>query len=252
MRFKQTAMIMPTGGDSGGATIRNQDKTITENGTYTADNGYTGLGKVTVNVVGSGGGQELLNEFIDGEITEINSPTTSIRATLCQGLQNLRTANFPNATSIGDDAFRECKTLTTANFPMVTTIGDDAFYSCEAVRNMSFPSATTVETYVFSNCKSLESLDFPLLTTIGNNAFRSCEVLSALILRKGKVCTLNSTNALTSTLIASGTGYIYVPSALVEQYKLAKNWSTYASQIRAIEEYTVDGTVTGELDETKI
>lgn len=36
------------GGGSG--NINNQDKTITENGSYTYDNGYTGLGTVTVNV----------------------------------------------------------------------------------------------------------------------------------------------------------------------------------------------------------
>lgn len=33
-----------------GGTINNQDKTITQNGTYTADQGYTGLGTVDVNV----------------------------------------------------------------------------------------------------------------------------------------------------------------------------------------------------------
>lgn len=31
-------------------TIKNQDKTIVENGTYTADEGFTGLGNVTVKV----------------------------------------------------------------------------------------------------------------------------------------------------------------------------------------------------------
>jgi hypothetical protein len=37
-------------GGGGGVTIRNQNKTITENGSYKADSGYTGLGTVTVNV----------------------------------------------------------------------------------------------------------------------------------------------------------------------------------------------------------
>lgn len=35
---------------TGGSTINNQDKTVTQNGTYVADSGYTGLGEVTVNV----------------------------------------------------------------------------------------------------------------------------------------------------------------------------------------------------------
>jgi len=50
-----------------GAGINNQDKTITENGIYTADEGYTGLGEVNVNVPS---GQPV--------ITELNvTPTTS-------------------------------------------------------------------------------------------------------------------------------------------------------------------------------
>jgi hypothetical protein len=39
---------------------------------------------------------------------------------------------------------------------------------------------------------------------------------------------------------------------LVDEYKAATNWSTYAGRIRALEDYTVDGTITGELDESKI
>lgn len=36
--------------------INLQNKTVTENGTYTADSGYDGLGNVTVDVASSGGG----------------------------------------------------------------------------------------------------------------------------------------------------------------------------------------------------
>ena len=41
--------------EAGGTTINNQDKTIISNGQYTADEGYTGLGTVTVQVPQEGG-----------------------------------------------------------------------------------------------------------------------------------------------------------------------------------------------------
>ena len=79
--------------------------------------------------------------------------------------------------------------------------------------------------------------DFPSATSIGNNAFNGCTKLTSLILRSETMATLSSTGALSGTPIASGTGYIYVPAALVDSYKAASNWSTYANQIRAIEDY---------------
>ena len=39
---------------------------------------------------------------------------------------------------------------------------------------------------------------------------------------------------------------------LYEKYRNGTNWSTYAAQFRALEDYTVDGTITGELDPNKI
>lgn len=49
LEFPDGFNIQPTTG-GGGTTINNQDKTITSNGEYTADTGYTGLGTVTVDV----------------------------------------------------------------------------------------------------------------------------------------------------------------------------------------------------------
>ena len=96
---------------------------------------------------------------------------------------------------------------------------------------------TKVGQYVFYGCSKLTSLDFANVTSIEANAFNGCSGLETLILRSSKVCTLSATNAFTSTKITSGTGYIYVPSALLANYQSATNWSTYASKFRAIEDY---------------
>jgi hypothetical protein len=92
----------------------------------------------------------------------------------------------------------------------------------------------------------------PAVTTIGSSVFTSCNKLTALILREqSKVCSLAGYNALSYSSIPT-IGYIYVPSALVERYKVATNWSEFAARFRALEDYTVDGTTTGELDPSKI
>lgn len=46
--IKQGVEILGVTGEYEGAQINNQDKTVTANGTYTADSGYTGLGEITV------------------------------------------------------------------------------------------------------------------------------------------------------------------------------------------------------------
>ena len=132
-------------------------------------------------------------------------------------------------TSIGKNAFYKCSALTTVDFPAATSIGDNAFYQCSALTTADFPAATSISVYAFYRCSGLTSL----------------------ILRSETIATLESINALTNTPIESGTGYIYVSSALIEQYKTASNWSTYAAQFRTLEDYTVDGTTTGALDESK-
>ena len=124
---------------------------------------------------------------------------------------------------------------------------------------------TTIKVYAFYNCSSLTTVDLPAATSVGANAFNSCYSLTTLILRNTtKVCTLSNTNAFTNCYHYYGTvnskynpdglqdGYIYVPASLIDDYKTATNWSTLATQFRALEDYTVDGTTTGELDESKI
>ena len=140
-------------------------------------------------------------------------------------------------TSIGNYAFRSCSALTTADFPAATSIGNYAFRGCSALTTADFPAATSIGISAFNGCSALTTADFPAATSIGISAFNGCSKLTALILRSETMCTLSNKNAFSSTPIASGTGYIYVPRALVDSYKAASNWSTYAAQFRAIEDY---------------
>jgi hypothetical protein len=96
----------------------------------------------------------------------------------------------------------------------------------------------SVGTMAFQSCTGLVCADFTAVTSIGVNAFATCRQLDALILRNtANVVTLTNKNAFYNTKINSGTGYIYVPASLVDQYKSASNWSNFASTIRAIEDY---------------
>ena len=201
--------------------------------------------------VGGGGGE--IDALIDGSITEISSNVASVKSYAAYGAKSLTSISLPMATSLGERAFYECTILAEAYVPLVTTIGAYVFGSCPYLTKIKLPNLVTMAANAFRTCSRLIMADMGSVTTIMGNSFTSCNDFKALILRKtDAITTLYNGNAITSTLIGSGKGYIYVPSALIDTYKAATNWSTFAAQFRALEDYTVDGTVTGELDESKI
>lgn len=169
-----------------------------------------------VNALPSGGGSALLDALINRSITAISSTVTSIGANAFNGCVSLASADFPNVTSVGLNAFSGCVSLTTVNFPAMISIGSSAFQGCTSLASVDLPDAASISTVVFNGCTSL----------------------SALILRRtDAVCTLSNSNTLSGTKIAAGTGYIYVPDSLVDNYKSAANWSTYAAQIKPLSTY---------------
>lgn len=107
----------------------------------------------------------------------------------------------------------------------------------------------------FWYASGLELVYADKLYTLGESGghFNYCTHLKALILAGDEaVCTLSNTNSFdyspikgyfatnissTDTRYKRDDGYIYVPRALLEDYKVAPNWSTYAHKFRAIEDY---------------
>ena len=235
----------------GGVAINNQDKTITQNGTYTADEGYTGLGNVEVRVPTSLG-DNVAKGIIDGTITELSdSSIREIKAYTFYSRLNLQTADFPGVTRVGEYAFEACSSLKTVNLQNATTVGVRVFFGCAALEAADVRKSVSISEKLFSNCFKLESVNCQSATTISNSGFASCPALTTIdlpavgsidtygfygcknlttiVLRKtSAICSLKNINALQTTPFASdGTGgTVYVPAALIESYQTATNWST--------------------------
>lgn len=172
----------------------------------------------------------------------VNAPkvTTISSYSAFSGCTKLTSVNFPLMTNLGEGAFGSCSNLKSANIPLANEIAA-AFNNCTALTELNAPSVTTIGANGLRNCSSLTRLDLPSVTRIRSYAFVGCSSLDTLILRNTSGIVTLDINAFKyieqTSKIAEGTGYVYVPSALVDGYKSATNWSDYASQIRAIEDY---------------
>lgn len=272
------------GGCGGSATLI--PKSITANGRYVAaDDDADGYSEVTVNV--SGGSQTVEAAMIAGTLSGsyTNSEVTQVKARMFED-SSVSAIDFPNCTYVSDYAFKNARSLQRLNLPRLFSmglaeaftydgysLGDNQFleinlplvkrftsgcFKYAKLKNIVLNSATSIDEYSFANCQYLESIDLAVKNarpTICHSAFNGDTLLSTLILRltkNGSLWSLEDTTAFIGTPFDLGGGYIYVPSAKIDDYKAANNWSKYASRFRALEDYTIDGTTTGALDPNKI
>lgn len=153
----------------------------------------------------------------------------------CTGLTSL---SLPAATMAGTAAFDEMTALTSLVLPKMETMGG---VKSSKVSKLVFPNLTMInnDTYGFAYNANLEVIDFGKSVDFsrGYRAFLDCPKLTAVIIRGSTVVAFNPAEVFAASTIESGTGYAYVPAALVDSYKAATKWSAYADQIRAIEDY---------------
>ena len=180
-----------------------------------------------------------LNKYV----TNIRLPNdlTSIGNNAFDECGNLALTELPSGvTSIGNSAFSGCSHLVLTSLPSgLTSIEGNTFRNCSHLVLTSLPSGvTSIGTYAFFMCVNLvEMTCLGNITSIEDDVFNYCARLSKFALpNTTSVPTLKSTSAFSNTPIASRKGYIYVPDDLVESFKSATNWSTYANQIKAISE----------------
>ena len=151
------------------------------------------LGNYTVTVLGedSFSTDDFDSPLYDIHHTKIHSVTipqsvTSIGKDAfaqCRALQSLTIDDA--ATSIGDWAFDECYKLTTLSLgKKITTIGDYAFYDCRILNNVTIPqSVTSIGDQAFGCCYGMDSFTIKdAATSIGEYAIFDCQSLTTLSL----------------------------------------------------------------------
>ncbi len=121
----------------------------------------------------------------------------------------------------------------------VTKLGTYALSYCGKMTKLRCSAVEEMENYCVRYCTSLIEARFDSVKTIKAQVFQNCNKMTKLILGSPSLCELTNVNAFNLTPIAEGTGYIYVPDNLVNEYKQATNWATYASQIKSINELEV-------------
>ena len=187
---------------------------------------------------------------------EIGTGVTSIGSYAFNYCYSIASITIPNSvTNIEGYAFNYCYSLASITIPDgITNIGASAFAACYSLASITIPDGiTSIEISAFYTCYSLAAIAIPDgITSIGANAFRSCHSLASITIPDGitsiganafrscygiafydftshtSVPTLSSTSAFTD--IAADC-QIRVPAALVDAWKAATNWSTYADHI---------------------
>ena len=108
-------------------------------------------------------------------------------------------------------------------------IGAGALYNNHNLTKFKNTFITSAGSDLLSYCTSITSVDLPNLTSAGYNLLNNCTKLQSIYLRSTIMCTLGGTTNLPSTVS------IYVPASLIESYKTASNWSSYASNFKTLE-----------------
>jgi hypothetical protein len=87
-------------------------------------------------------------------------------------------------TSIGYEAFSDCKSLVSVTIPnWVTSIGGHAFEGCSNLKNVTITDlVASIGDYAFCECENLTSVTIPnSVTSIGCRAFESCSNLTNIL-----------------------------------------------------------------------
>jgi hypothetical protein len=133
-----------------------------------------------------------------------------------------------DVTSIGLDAFRDCRSLTSVTIPnSVGSIGSGAFMYCSGLTSITIPnSVTSIGSYAFIRCSSLKYFAFGnQLKKIGQEALSDC---TALVEITSKSATPPSCGDAVFLSVNNKNCKLFVPWGSAGAYKAAWQWKDFS------------------------
>ena len=134
----------------------------------------------------SSNGKDIVGDKVSPDNYELSADGLTLikwKNTSTQNLDMNRDSQLRKITSIGDDAFSDCRNLKNVHIAnSVTRIGEGAFRECRGLENIHIPnSVTSIEGSAFSDCSSLTSVNIPSsITSIEKRTFYGCSSLTSV------------------------------------------------------------------------
>ena len=208
----------------------------------------------------------------EAEVTSSNNPGSYSRILVIPEFVGKDEKTY-RVTSIGEEAFLECRTLTSITIPnYLTHIGSGAFWNCKSltevhikdmetwckitfgeshsnplyyakhlymngqeIKDLTIPdSIATINNYAFYNCSDLKTITLPgSITSIGHDAFYGCSSLTDVYCDANEVPEAVS-SAFPYASLKSAT--LHVPAGSIDKYKAQSPWSRFGNIVALQEE----------------
>lgn len=198
---------------SSGTPINNQELTVTENGTYTPDEGYTGFGEVQVNTIQLS--PNLGVKVSDGTLLRVTTFTLP-KEIHTIGEKGLRYAGYLNydITKVDLSNIKVIK-----NGGMYSTFGSSTYITSVDLSSLITIHESALNS-TFSGCKNLTTVNLSNLTEItGTGAmystFKNTKLTSLSFPKLAKIISLTSTTNIMNDMLSGVTGCtVHFPSNL--------------------------------------
>ena len=166
----------------------------------------------------------------------ISSSVTSIESYAFQYCYSLISVTIPSSiTSIASYTFYYCYSLISVTIPnSISNIMNSAFTNCYSLISVTLPnSITSIYENGFGNCYSLTSITIPnSITSIKNYIFiNNYSIIEYDFSTFTSIPTLSKVDAF---FRINGICKMLIPSALIDTWKTATNWATYARYMVAV------------------